>query len=332
MAKIIMADKENSINVLLSNTKACAENEIVIIGSEESVLRLAEKIANFDARDNATAVLKEDILPDFAGETITCISDTVNIPFSKQEADAISEILLRHLETAVDTVYHVSPFDLEGMGARSSAKMLIIDDPFLAHYGMADADTLLRYFNCNIHIISPMDVMFEDVASSCQDGSTFGIICNKESADAGIHSSRLINCCRKAGKSNIDCAVFPYEDKQDPVRHFLDKYIASGFEKPLSAIMIDGVDVDPAAMKAELADLLSLMNEESLVYRKYIAEDFKITESDSAVIERCYDLLRSENMFSHRISMPTVSSYYSIPAPFDNGGSYILIPGSYVQD
>lgn len=334
-AREIISDKENIYNNLLDNACSTAYGEITIIGDETSALKLAEDFASTDLRDNGNADRLSDQLADFAGEVISCIIDTTHTPFYRYDNDSkefLSEILIRHTIAAMDTVVHISPYDLDGIGSKAASKIIIVTDPYLADYGLADADSLLNHFRCNVPVISPMDVMFEEIASSDKHISMVGVLCAKEFASSGIYSGRLKQICRKYGRNDIDCVVIPSDGSLHTVRNFLDTYINIGISRPLDAILIDLVEADISNIKTELADLMSLMNVESMTYRKYISDDFIILESYSSVIDKCYDLMREKNMFSHRIIPPMIATYYNIPAPASIDGSFILIPGTYVQN
>ncbi|MBP9997893.1 MAG: hypothetical protein KBS67_01480 [Bacteroidales bacterium] len=335
LAQNILLDRENRYNGVFDRTSAAADDDIVIIGDDISVIQLVDDFISMDKMDNGTGLIDDDMLADFAGECFTGIIDTTNTPFVKfvngRESE-LSGILVRHVLSAIDTVVHVSPYDLDGIGTKESAKIIIVADPCLTHYGLADADSLLKAFNCNIPIISPVDVMFEDLAQSEGDHATVGVMCSKELSATGIYSTRLKQAFKKHGKPDADCVVLPADPDGSMIKNFLDTYINTGFNKPLDAIVIDLTEADIETMRAELADLLSIMNAESMTYRKYISDDFVLMESYSAVIARCYSILRQTNMFSMRISNPVSSIYYNIPAPASSEGDYILIPGTYVQN
>lgn len=334
-AQTILLDRENRYYQIFDRTSAHDNGDIAIIGDDVSVLQLVDDFISMDQMDNGTGMQDDDMLPDFCGESFTGIIDTTNTPFVKfvngRESE-LSGILMRHVISAIDTVVHVSPYDQVGIATKESAKMIIVADPCLTHYGIADADSLLKSFGCNIPIISPVDAMFEELAMSDASISTVGVICSKDLSATGIYSTRLKQAFRKYGKPDADCVVLPADRNGSMIKNFLDTYINTGFNKALDAIAIDLTEADIVTMRAELADLLSIMNAESMTYRKYISDDFVLLESYSAVIERCYSILRKTNMFSLRVSVPASSIYYNIPAPASSEGDYILIPGTYVQN
>lgn len=332
----IIEDKSNAWNTMLSGSWSDPQGDICIIGAEKEVRDLAEILAESDVRDNIDATAGTDRLYDFAGETFVCIADTLNHPYSRfveaGKEDALREVTVRLVLNAVDTVAHISPFDENGLGIKNRAKLIILADPYLSMYGESDADSLLRSFGCGIPVLSPIDIAYNKVLSSGKASMTVGVICDKETAASSVHSGKLREAAKKRGIS-ADCVVFPAsQENTDAIRDFLDRYISVGFEKPLDAIIIDDYDVDMEEAKTNLANLISLMNEESMTYRKYISDGFLFLSTGSSAVEYCYDFLRINNLFTHNISQPEISVYYTCPGYGEKEGELVLISDSYVQN
>ena len=334
----ILNDGENPYNRMLSGIKADRTGDICILGRSANAHLLAEIFAASDTRDNVDGFEQQDGLADFAGETITCILDTMDLPYygfiDSNREEMLRESTVRHILAAVDTVTHISPFDEKGIGHRNRSKFIIIADPFLAEYGAFDADTLLSSFGCGIPVVNPIDIMLDEVMTSGQNSIMAGILCGKEYSSYGIHSGKFKAKAKEHGIKDADCVVFPIggDESSDMVRVFLDKYIGAGFTKPLNAIIIDDYGIEENGIKISLANLISVLNEESMTYRKLIADDFKIVSSSSSVINFCYNYLRENNSFTHNISQPSVSVYYSNGGYGEKEGETVLISNSYVQN
>ena len=334
----ILNDGENPYNRMLSGIKTDRTGDICILGRSANAHLLAEIFAASDTRDNVDGFEQQDGLADFAGETITCILDTMDLPYygfiDSNREEMLRESTVRHILAAVDTVTHISPFDEKGIGHRNRSKFIIIADPFLAEYGAFDADTLLSSFGCGIPVVNPIDIMLDEVMTSGQNSIMAGILCGKEYSSYGIHSGKFKAKAKEHGIKDADCVVFPIggDESSDMVRVFLDKYIGAGFTKPLNAIIIDDYGIEENGIKISLANLISVLNEESMTYRKLIADDFKIVSSSSSVINFCYNYLRENNSFTHNISQPSVSVYYSNGGYGEKEGETVLISNSYVQN
>lgn len=334
----ILNDGENPYNRMLSGIKADKSGDICILGRSANAHLLAEIFAASDTRDNVDAFEHQDGLADFAGETITCILDTMDLPYfgfiESNREEMLRESTVKHILAAVDTVIHISPFDEKGMGHKDRSKFIIIADPFLAGYGGFDADTLLSSFGCDIPVVNPIDIMLDEVMATGRNSIMAGILCGKEYSSYGIHSGKFKAKAKEYGITDADCVVFPIEEDMtsDMVRVFLDKYIGAGFTKPLDAIIIDDYGIEENGIKISLANLISVLNEESMIYRRLIADDFKIVSSSSSVINYCYNYLRTNNSFTHEITQPAVSVYYSNSGYGEKEGKTVLISDSYVQN
>ena len=129
------------------------------------------------------------------------------------------------------------------------------------------------------------------------------------------------------------CFVVPTaSDSTSVLKSFFDNYIGAGLSKPLDALIVDDTTVDPDALKNELAGIISVMNESSMTYGPLLAEDFRILCSSDVVLERTYDIMRKQNLFTHNISKPQVLTYRISSRPGTDDGSLLLISGSYVQN
>lgn len=334
----IMKDSENPYNRMLSGIKADRNGELCIIGRSTNALLLSEIIAASDNRDNIDGFENQDGLADFAGETIACILDTMDLPYygfiEGNREELLRESTVRHILAAVDTTTHISPFDEKGIGRKNRSKFIILADPFLAEYGGFDADTLLSSFGCGIPVVNSLDIMYDEVMSSNPGSFMAGILCGKEYTSYGIHSRRFKSKAKEHGVKDADCVVFPIQgdDSSELIKVFLDKYIDAGFTKPLNAIIIDDYGIAENGIKISLANLISVLNEESMTYRKLIADDFRIVSSSNSLINYCYDYLRKNNSFTHNIAQPALTVYYSHGGYGEKEGETVLISESYVQN
>lgn len=308
--------------------------DIYLLGKSYFCNGFAERFINYDVKDNVDASAAEDMLPDFAGETLVCIS-TEN-PFGKTRPSNNEEysrdFTVRLVLSALDTVSHISPYDLDGLKHKNTAKIIIFGDPATAEYGLFDADTLLRRKSCNIPLVSPVDMMLEKVfTSKAGKAVNVGILADLDQCDASVYAQRFRAKAAECNAGGSKCVIFPTHNKDSLLHRLLDSYSA-GNEKPLDAVLVDDISLDIRTLKFELADLLSILNESSMTYGRMIADNFLLLDSFNTVADFLYSYLRSNNLFTHNISKPQVVTYLPIPKPETEDGSIILIPSSYVQN
>ena len=338
LVREILSDRTSPEHGLLSSfSEPDPVGEIFIIGPEEGCLSIAEAMFALDQRDNVDAKPGEDGLKDFAGETMACIIDTMSYSYpeliSERKEYTVRERVVRMCLSAIDTVGHLSPYDIDGMASKAPAKVIVLADPLVACYGKADVDTLLHASGCGIPALSPLDVMFDDLFESAAGRQVkAGIICEPRFAGSGAYLSRFESAMRRHGAEGSGCVVLPGRGKEGVVKAFLDDYMAAGGEQPLDFIVVDDPTLNMQTLKSELAGLISIMNEESMVYGRFIAPDFSFIDPASSVSRKCYDILRKSNLFTHNIAQPQIVTYAVAPSPNADDGSILLIPGTYVQN
>lgn len=327
----------DEFRMLSEHRSADPSADICIVGDEAECLALADYLAARDKRDNINGAVEADGLLDFSGETFSCIIDTLGSSYGEllgsRKEYLVRERAVRIAMNAVDTVLHLSPYDLDGMGFKNSSKVLVLANPIIDKYGKFDIDTLFRGTGCACSVISPIGVMMDEAFSE-QRPLSIGILAAPQYSDTDV----FMDCFERSkashpGTDGSECVVIPtVVDSISVMKPFLDAYIASGNEKPLDVIMVDDLSLDVSELKSELAMLISIMNEESMVYGKLISNNFRFLNSASSVSKWIYDYLREANLFTHNISKPLINTYIPVNAQ-DESQSLLLIPGThYVQN
>lgn len=335
LVREILAEKSGPRIALLRDRRPMPQQDITIIGGEFACDMLAERLSFRDLRDNVDGSHTPDGLPDFAGETFACIEDGRH--YAEWVATGESEELRRQavfrVLSALDTVVHISPYDLDGLAVKPSTKMIVLADPFLTEYGGFDVDTLFRSSGCDIPVVCPMESMIEKafVQSSRWDLSV-GILCDPQFDSAGIYERIFARKAAEIGAKGANCVVYGMAPGDSVLYRFLDRYLAEGNTRPLDAILIDNLSVDPESMKTDLAEIVSVMNESSMTLGRQFSRGFFFLNSLEEVSDRCYAFLRENNLFTHNIAKPQVSIFKPVRKPEAEDGSIILIPGSYVQN
>lgn len=331
---IILSKSGPEVDLLHRSKVPVPSGDVCIIGSEQVCSRLAGLFENYDVHDNVDGSLSTDGLPDFSGETFACISDTSSfMKLLKNGGDAkLREKTVRMALAALDTVSHISPYDLEGMASKNTSKIIILADPVLAQYGKFDVDTLFNSTGCRVTVLSPLDLMLDEVFSAAGKAPVnIGFICDSNYVSSKVYDSRFKAKAAEYGSFGSDCFIMSDAHPDSLLYRMLDSYVASGYTKPLDAIIVDDLNTNVDSLKLELADMTSIMNESSMTYGKLISKNFTILGAFDEVARCCYLTLRNNNLFTHNISKPQVFVYRPVPSPDSKDGSIILIPGSYVQ-
>ena len=335
MVREILSDRADTRARMLRNAAPRPASDITIIGSEFACDRLAEQFYFRDLQDNVDARFQPDGLPDFAGETLACIEDSV--PYETVLAEAGEEELRRQavlrVLAALDTVVHISPYDLDGLSSKERSKVIVLADPYLAEYGGFDVDTLLRSTGCDVPVINGAELMIREVFDRVKRGDpSVAILCSPQYAESGIYEKIFARLARERGLMGASCVVAGMERQDSLLRRFLSNYVESGNTKPLDAVLIDDLSVEPDSLKVELAEIVSVMNESSMTYGRLIPRSFFFLDAFDELSDYCHGYLRKNNLFTHNIAKPRVSIFRPVRRPDADDGSIILIPGSYVQN
>lgn len=337
----IIQDKQSRFNRLVAaSSHPDPQGEILMIGSERECSILADVFAGIDVRDNVDGSYNPDGLPDFAGETISCIVDTTGRPEKYMLApDAESDVsmpfrkfILNGFLNALDTVCHVTPYDLDGIGRKRPAKMIICADPLLDLLAGHDVDTLFSVLGSKVHVISPVEEISGAIFNSGAGHDVIAVMDSKLPAGTSLCQKAFMRYAGALAPDGTDVCCFASRDSSgNQLTALLDDYADSGRSRPINVLAVTDARADIQRLKSEYAALLSVLNEDSVRYSQFLSEDFRIIGGVQSTVARCYDLLRSDNLFSHRIARPQIIVYYCHPDPQDNDVSF-LVPAPYVQN
>lgn len=335
LVREILSDRTDPRAQLVRERASVPLADITIIGSEFACDRLAEEFSFRDWQDNVDARFEKDGLPDFAGETFVCIEDVVPYAdvLARDGEEALRQQTLLRVLAALDTVAHISPYDMEGLSVKPSSKIVVLADPYLCEYGGFDVDTLFRSTGCRIPVFSPIEKMIDQAFE--QGGRwdlSVGIICAPQYDSTGIYERIFARKAAERGSKGASCVVFGTEQRDSVLYDFLNRYQAAGHSKPLDVILIDDLSIDADLIKTELAEIVSVMNESSMTLGRLVSRNFFFLDTFDTVSAQCFSFLRANNLFTHNIAKPQVTIYRPVRKPESEDGSIILIPGSYVQN
>jgi len=301
--------------ILKSFDPSVADAAIYVVGDREACAGTAAELVGADDRDNIDGNFVPDRLPDFAGERIATFADISNGPHDSLliagKEGLLRENIVRSVLKVVDTLCYLSPFDAEGLGHKSAAKLVVLADPAAAFYGWFDVDSLLKASSCHLPVISPLHTLSREMM--CSDNLTIGVLTSPVRVSSGLYPDVFSQAASACGVKDVHCVIYPVANDDDLLLSFLNRYVKEEYVTPLDYLLVDVPGADLEKMTKTLDRVLSVMNEESLIYSACIAPGFKIVETGSVLRRECYRILREKNLFTHRIAMPSEEHYLNIP-------------------
>ena len=312
------------------------QGDIVLIDNPERCFTLSEALVKCDARDNIDGTPGPDYLPDFAGERITTLIDLQYPPYSRfleaENVDALREVTVRAVLSAVDTACCLGPYDHEFRSSKPAAKLLVISSPYLTAYGGFDIDTLFRSSGVRVPVVSATEVMMQRALSSREGAVLFGMLSDRTTAASGVYEKVFRDLARKRGDPISRVFSFSIPGKEeaadslsdaqpDLLKRALDQFSRSGESRALNALVVDDASVSVEDLRSSYAGILNSPSEENAYYRKLISRDFVIIDGLAAVTDACYAFLRENNLFTHNIAYPDAKAYITSP----EGGIFTLM-------
>ena len=288
-----------------------ASKAIFVFGSRSRTQAVAKVLTECDAYDNVDGSANPDGLKDFAGETICTVANFSN--FGEMVNDGrledLRELTARNVLAAMDTLCYVSPYDRSGMGKKPLAKLIILGSACMTQYGHYDIDSLFNALNCNLPVISPMDLIVEEAVATNKGKDVLAVGVLAGNAPVDLYGRYIRTKAAKAGIDSVLCVGFKVPEGEDPLLSFLDRYSELGISRPLDAILVDDLGVDLSIFNESLSRITSVMNAESLTYGNLISPNFKIIDSRSRICKAAYSILRKGNLFTHYIAQPRQRDY-----------------------
>ena len=327
----IASDRSDPRHSLLASVPSADRfGDLVLVGSPQMCDHYSEALLGADFHNNADGSLCPDGLKDFSGETVVCITD----PLFEASEDRLRDFAVRMSVAAVDSVYNLGRYDLDGLGRKRGAKQIILCDPEFSLWGRFDADTLFALTGCGIRIFSPIEEAINAVLGRESDHPlNIALLGPEEKVLSGIYTDVAAEQFALHRARGAELHPFAVTDTTDILPAILDHYRESGGEKPFDHLIIDDPAVQPAALEESALRILSVMCPESVTYGKLLSRGFRVTSSAQALTAACYDALRKENLFTFKIALPAASRYCAVSRPDGSGEGYMTVPeDSYVQD
>lgn len=286
---------------------------IYVVGDSVSARFCGKSLAACDEFDNVSGNLQNDKLPDFAGETISVISDEADAPYfdiiNEGRYAEMRSITVRQAIQTVDTLCHLSVYDVDGLGRKLPAKIIVFSSPYATPFGLFDVDSLFSASGCSISVVSPMSTLFDSAfGAGC---FTLAVISDRESLENRLHETYFYDeiSARNIVGANCFCFAPSGYEGEDVLTAMMDAYVAKGGSEPIDGILIDNSAVNAEKIKATLNRITDVMNEESVLYSPVISPKVNIFDSRETLRHRCHGILRESNLFTHYISAPKLKDF-----------------------
>ena len=310
LVREILADRDCPEYGILESCKTPDKyGAVFILGEEADCDVFSSSLISCDSRDNIQGNYASDGLLDFSGERICSVIDFAGGDYSSYPAagldDSLATQMVRLSLLAIDTLCYMSPYDLKGLAEQPRAKIVLLASSYADTYGMYDVDSLFNASGCGVFVVNPLTEMKK--AAFSEGAANVGVLAPGKNLSSGLYK---------------DCVAFPAVQKgKDVLTGFLDSYLAAGYSKPLDALIVDDYSVDCGSLAVSLSKIRSVMNEESILYSPLISDNFRIIDPRTVVCSVCFDILRRDNLFAHRIALPRFEKYMTVRRP-----EMVLIP------
>ena len=308
--------------------------DIAVVGSLERVSFIAEAMMEADMFNNIDGKKGGDGLTDFAGEVISPMFDLAFAPYSEVVKDSgalkMSDVAVRNLIMALDTLVYPNNYDWEHRLAKRRAKVVILASPEMSAYAMNDIDTLLSVAGKDVPVISVVDAMLDEAFEKNPMARNFCVF-TPDSTVLPLYEACLKRqaAARSLEGVTVTAACCPSDTSANFLLSFLDIRRAAGTSvSPADVLLLDDFSLDPRDVSATLEAILNPYSEETLANNKLISGRFSIVSASDAVSRKCYSILRGRNLFTHNIAWPKSECYVTSKVG-DASLKYSLLPFSF---
>ena len=326
----ILADPSSQYNeILKSFDPASSKGVLTVVGDGERSSALAAELAECDRFDNIDAKSSPDGLPDFSGETIACIRDDANAPYSGFLLDGresvLREIAVRNLLYSLDSLCSIGPYDREKLVVKETSKLVVMASPFAAAYGAFDVDTLCRSLGAAVPVIYPVRSMMLKAMDRCRMSLNLAVLTDVDSLCLDIYKTIFNDALEVRDVPKANCQAFRTDTVSRDgaiLQNLLEAYLAEGNTAPIDAVVIDDYSVSADELTASFEEIFNTPSEVNLRYRQLLSRAFFVVEPFSTVAEECYGYMRAHTLFTHRIAYPLSKSFRTVPYTGVEGVSY----------
>lgn len=279
-----------------------APGSVAIVGDPSDAITLARYLQSSDSRDNIDGSSRRDSLPDFAGECFEVILDAFNEPYEHFLTEGTDTF--GHLDSLREAAVRNALFAWDSTSVRTPAKLIVFTSPLQAEYGLFDVDTLQQLSGGKCLLLNPADAMLEEAYAR---GSRHLLVWTRaKTRESGIWQAVF---ARKGWKDATLSVLSPPPalDVRTELRSLLRQYRSEG--RKLDVILLDTYQAKPSYLASELDIIRQAGTEEDASFDRMLSRTFYFIEPKAALAKAGYDLLRSRNLFTHRIARPLVRFY-----------------------
>lgn len=284
---------------------------IALLGEPSDVIRLARHMQHVDALDNIDARTVRDSLPDFAGEEFQAILDVMHAPYAhffalelnRESLDSLREASVRNALFAWDSTCYSRATDKAATLQKSRSKVLIYTSFLQEQYGLFDVDTLQQLTGGGSYLLAPARTLLED---AIRQGAKHIAVW----APRAVRQSDVFpDVYEELGGTGTVTVLTPDAalDVRTELRNLLRQYHTT--ELPLDALILCDYHPDLASLASEVALIRQSTSDQDRAYNQMLSSSFFVLDPCTSLTAAAYRLLRRENLFAHRISLPQVRYY-----------------------
>lgn len=301
-----------------------SKGTIAIVGPESRNAVLAERFLKGDCFDNIDGSRNPDLLPDFSGEVIDFIDDMSVAYDSLYSADetALRTLTVKNFLAALDTSFSLGSFDSERLRTREASKIVVFSSPFSALCGAFDVDTLCIAGGKSIPVVYPSRAAFDEQFDREIAHEHIVVVTDSATVSSGVYPRLFDEMAKERGVLGCGCIAVSL-DSTASFPSLINRYKAAGGNMPFSAVLVDDPTVSADALMESLDEVLTVQTGANLNRRKLLADDITILDMDKYATEKCYGILRKNNIFTHNISYPVAGYYLMVNA--DDGDGQRLV-------
>lgn len=335
LVEAIVADTSGLGRIAAHAGHGSVQGSIALLGEPSEGILLARRFISADRLDNIDGRARRDSLPDFAGECFDVILDAYNAPYSHfleegpdrtNRLDSLRTVAVQNAVSAWDSTCFTSASDLESRLVKSRAKVLVFTSSLQAEYGLFDVDTLQQLTGGRSHLVSAVHTLLEDAFAG--GAVNLAVWTSRDVRTAGVWQSVF----RQAARPGSTLSVITPESALDVRTEFRDvlrQYRATG--RTLDALLIDSYSLDTFPLRGEVELIRRAGTDEDAALDKMLAPEFRVLDAGSSVVRSTYNLLRRENLFTHRIARP-YARFYETAESLDGSSVLVEVASSYVQN
>lgn len=335
LVEAIVADTSGVGRVVRSAGHGAVQGSVALIGEPRDGILLVRRFLAADRVDNIDGQARRDSLPDFAGEVFDVILDDYNAPYHHffsegpdpaNRLDSLRTAAVQNAVFAWDSTCFRSASELESRLGKSRAKVLVFTSAMQAEYGLFDVDTLQQITGGKSHLVSALNVLLEEALEG--GAKNLAVWTSRDTRVSGVWQHVFAQTA-EPGTSLTVITPESALDIRTEFRDVLRQYRTTG--RSLDALLIDSYDADQLPLLGEVAMIRRGGTDEDAALDKMLSPAFRILDAGSSVVRSTYQLLRRENLFTHRIARPSARYYETAEAP-DGNPVLVEVGAAYVQN